>query len=71
MKKLGDAIGDCWDDAGHMGRDENSEAAEGSSPCTPSSSVELINLSVCEGGACPPPIIPPPTHTNSGCGFFG
>ena len=53
MKKLGDAIG-RMDMAGHMGRDENSEAAEGFSPCTPSSSVELINLSVCEGGLAPP-----------------
>ena len=28
MKKLGDAIGDCWDDEGHMGRGENSEAGK-------------------------------------------
>ena len=60
MKKLGDAISKM-DMAGHMGCGE-SAAADGSSPCTPSSSVELINLTVCEGGACPPPIIPPP-HT--------
>ena len=60
MKKLGDAIG-SWDDAGHMGRGENSEAVEGSSPCTPSSkSREYININSRErGGTLVPPYNPP------------
>jgi hypothetical protein len=68
MKKLGDAIG-RMDMAGHMGRGENSEAAEGSSPCTPSSKdMELINLKSRgrgEGGTCTPPIVPPTTPKKS------
>ena len=60
MKKLGDAIG-RMDMAGHMGRGKNSEAAENGFPPYPLSSVVNLNT-VCEGGACPPPIIPPP-HT--------
>ena len=57
MKKLGDAIG-RMDMAGHMGRGENSEAAEGSSPCPPSSKdMELINFNSRErGGASAPPL---------------
>ena len=68
MKKLGDAIG-RMDMAVHMGRGENSEAAEGSSPCTPSSKdMELINLKSRgrgEGGTCTPPIVPPTTPKKS------
>ena len=65
MKKLGDAIG-RMDMAGHMGRGENSEAAEGSSPCTPSSKdMELINFNSRErGGASAPPYSPPPPSQN-------
>ena len=57
MKKLGDEIG-RMDMAGHMGRDKNSEAAEGSSPCTPSSKdMELINFNSRErGGGFSPPL---------------
>jgi hypothetical protein len=69
MKKLGDAIG-SWDDAGHMGRGESAaeerKAAEGFSPCTPSSkSSVLINFNSRErGGASAPPIIPPHHRKN-------
>ena len=62
MKKLGDAIGDCWDDAGHMGRGENSEADVSLPPHTPLSLLKINSLSL-RGGTCPPPIIPPPPST--------
>ena len=58
MKKLGDAISKM-DMAGHMGCDENSAAGVSLSPHTPLSF--LNNLSLSQGGACPPPIIPPPS----------
>ena len=63
MKKLGDAIGDCWDDAGHMGCGENSEALP---PCTPPSK-ELINLNLASQPT--PPIIPPSLHDEAWAGL--
>ncbi len=57
MKKLGDVISKM-DMAGHMGCGESAAAAEGFSPCTPSSKdMELINFNSRErGGASAPPL---------------
>ena len=64
MKKLGDAIGDCWDDAGHMGRGE-SAAGSGVSPHTPFP-VNNIKHVVVKGVRSTPPIIPPTQTTTTG-----
>ena len=64
MKKLGDAIGDCWDNAGHMGREES--AAEGGvSPHTPFP-VNNIKHVVVKGVRSTPPVVPPTQTTTTG-----